>query len=245
MRIGNDRASIALVTLENNEDSNESKGGPRRALARLYDSKAVFGSRADSRPKPDALRKPARGRARYGASQSEIKRCRKDTLAAMIAFGWRSGRSARILRAYSFWDRSGPLGTGGALRAYPKLLLTRSHHLLTRSNHLLTRSNHARRTATAAAATAAAAAASDSPTARQRATVLHVQHERLNVNMAQGGVREPPTPLTGTSARSRSERSRSARSKVSDKRARSSSSDSSAERQSHDPSRDAVTHVPT
>ena len=226
------------MTLENNEDSNESKGGPRRALARLYDSKAVFGSRADSRPKPDALRKPARGRARYGASQSEIKRCRKDTLAAMIAFGWHSGRSARIFVL-------GPPGTGGALRAYPKLLLTRSNRLLTRSNHLLTRSNHARRTATAAAATAAAAAASDSPTARQRATVLHVQHERLNVNMAQGGVREPPTPLTGTSARSRSERSRSARSKVSDKRARSSSSDSSAERQSHDPSRDAVTHVPT
>ena len=104
MRIGNDRASIALVTLENNEDSNESKGGPRRALARLYDSKAVFGSRADSRPKPDALRKPARGRARYGASQSEIKRCRKDTLAAMIAFGWHNGRSARIFVL-------GPFGT--------------------------------------------------------------------------------------------------------------------------------------
>jgi hypothetical protein len=105
MRIGNDRASIALVTLENNEDSNESKGGPRRALARLYDSKAVFGSRADSRPKPDALRKPARGRARYGASQSEIKRCRKDTLAAMIAFGWHSGRSARIFVSGTARDR--------------------------------------------------------------------------------------------------------------------------------------------
>ena len=79
MRIGYDHATIAtIVTLDNKEDTASDRGRLLRATARLYDSKAVYGSRTDSRPKPERTPEPARGRARYGASQSEVERCLLD-----------------------------------------------------------------------------------------------------------------------------------------------------------------------
>ena len=58
MRIGYDHATIAHATLDNKENTASDRGRLLRATARLYDSKAVYGSRTDSRPKPDALRNP-------------------------------------------------------------------------------------------------------------------------------------------------------------------------------------------
>ena len=56
MRIGYDHATIAHATLDSKENTASDRVRLLRAMARLYNSKAAFESRTDSRPRPDAPR---------------------------------------------------------------------------------------------------------------------------------------------------------------------------------------------